>query len=99
MSSFEEYDDLVEALVVLFKEYIPEYLYGLEPNDLVNDVEWSVSKAGNNSVQWILDDLHITVDINQNKVILHCPKELGRKYLKRKVKLLWDTLEEIVNAF
>lgn len=96
--SFEEYDDLVEALVILFEEYISDYSHSYEPDDLVDDIEWFVSKAGTNLVQWMLDDLHIAVDVNQNKIILHCPEELGRKYLERKVKLLWDTLQEISNA-
>lgn len=92
--SFEDYNDTVEALLVLFKDYLSSR--GIHV--CTDDVEWCVGKAGVDLVQWMLDDLHITLDINRNKVILHSPETLGKKYLQRKVEMLWDTLKEIGDA-
>lgn len=91
MSSFEDYDDMVEALLVLFKEYLSPLGIAV----FTDDVEWYVTKAGIDLVQWMLDDLHITLSYERNRVILHAPESLGKKYLARKVEMLWDTLKEI----
>lgn len=89
--SFEDYNDMVEALLVLFEEYISKDID-------TGDVEWCVSRAGVELCQWMLDDLHIAINVTKNKVVLHCPDELGRKYLKRKVELIWKTIQEIGDA-
>ena len=92
MSTFEEYNDMIEALLVLFKEYLPKKEIS------VSDVEWWVTRMDTELVQWVLDDLHITLSLERNKVVLHCPEALGRKYLRMKVELLYNLMKEIGDA-
>ena len=92
MSSFEEYNDMIEALIVLFKEYLPEKAI------FVPDVEWWVTRMDTKLLEWVLDDLHITLSYERNRIVLHCPETLGRKYLRMKVELLYNLMKEIGDA-
>lgn len=92
MSSFEEYNDMIEALLVLFKEYLPE------KEIPISDVEWWVTRMDTKLLEWVLEDLHITFSYERNKVVLHCPEALGRKYLRMKVELLYNLMKEIGDA-
>lgn len=90
--SFEEYNDMVEALVVLFREYLPEKAI------FVADLEWWVMRMDTKLLEWVLDDLHITLSYERNKIVVHYPEALGRKYLRMKVELLYNLMKEIGDA-
>ncbi len=91
MSNFEEWNDLVDILYTLFRDYPVK-------DRIPMDCEWAVSKAGKELVRWLLDDLHVSVDHENGKIYIHHPTQVGRKYIERKVHLLYMTLQEICNA-
>lgn len=91
MSNFEEWDELVDILYTLFRDYPVKDRVPL-------DCEWAVTTAGEELVRWLLEDLHITVNYEKGKIHIYHPAQLGRKYIERKVHILYMTLQEICDA-
>lgn len=87
--TFEDYDDMVEGLRTLFETYSSTSSVPLD------ELEWNVAQIGVDTLQWILDDLHIILDWARNKVVLYAPSSVGAEYTEAKVNLLLKTIQRL----
>lgn len=85
-----------------FEEFVNGILFLLDATYPTNpitfdDVASCVATVGLQITEELLEDLNITIDLDNQKVYVRGFEEF-RNYAKRKVKFFWETLREANNA-